>query len=239
MGPNIHLVQHKTTSKYFCRAFAAGSGGKIVTEYTPGPWAGFGAPLLMSNLNKNIKAGHDFYFGDHAYFGRGVFYRVTKNAFQHDGRGPPDYDRLKPFYESAKPWAKDGKNVILCTQTQKYYNRFGIPDWQHRIERILREYTDRPIIIRAKGTARPLQEDLKDAHCIVCCTSNVAVESIMEGVPVITTGDCAASRMGLHDPANVENLFYPDDRMEWAASLAANQWNLNEISQGKCWEAIE
>jgi len=237
--PNIYMTRHKTLSKQWCEAFAKGSGGQIVEAYKRGPWAGYGAPGLWPDLVKAIKAGDDFYYGDHAYFGRGKFFRVTKNAFQHDGRGAPDYDRLRPFHEAVKPWNKGGQHILLCTQTPDYYKRFGIADWVESTMKRLKLYTDRPIILREKGTERSLMADLQGAHCLVCCTSNTAVEALMEGIPVITTGDCAASRMGLADPARVEHPFYPDDRMEWAAALAANQWTLDEIAQGDCWRKIQ
>lgn len=239
-APNIHLVRHKSLSVNFCRAFAASSGGDIVDQYTPGPWAGFGAPNLMEDLRKNIKAGHDFWFGDHAYFGRGKYFRVTKNAFQHDGRGEPDFARLRPFWEKPKPWKKTGRNILVCTQTQAYYDRFGIRNWKDDIVQRLKRHTNRPIIIREKGTDRPLLQDFDDAWAVVCCTSNVAVEAIMEGIPAITTGDCAASVMSQHDPALVEFPFYPDDdeRMRWAGVLAANQFTFDEIGTPEFWEKI-
>jgi len=235
----IHRAPIKKYSRDWCQAFAKGSGGKIVDKHTLGTWAGYGAPILHDGLQQSIRAGFDFYFGDHAYFGRGKFWRVTKNAYQHDGRGAGDMQRLARFHTKAEPWKKDGRHILICTQTDRYYVRFGVDDWVDNILNILKLYTDRPIVVRRKSTIHPLAQDLKDAHCLICCSSNAAVEAIMQGVPVITTGDCAASRMGLHDPASVENPYYPDDRMEWAAALAANQWTLEEITAGLCWEQIK
>lgn len=236
---NIHIDQKKTTSNHFCEAFKKGCGGRIVTQTTMGIWAGYGSPSLHDGLMKNIKAGFDFYYGDHAYFGRGVFFRVTKNAFQHSGKGAGDMERLKPFYEAEKPWRKGGKHILLCTQTHSYYERLGIPEWVQNTIRRIKKHTDRPIIVREKFTHTPFMEDLKNAHCLVCHSSNTAVEALMEGVPVITTGDCAASVMGLSDPVNIEHPYYPDGRMEWAAALAANQWTLEEIAAGQCWNQIK
>lgn len=234
----IYAQKGKHLSKQFCDAFAAGCGGTVEYEYDPGPWAGYGSPVLWPDMIRSIKDGHDFYYGDHAYFGRGVFWRVTKNAFQHDGRGRPDYDRLRPFYESAKPWRKSGSHILVCTQTQAYYERFGMGSWLADTVRCLKLHTDRPIVVRPKNSIRPFMQDLENAHALVCCTSNTAVQALMEGIPVITTHQCAASRMGLCDVALVEKPFYPDDRMEWAAALAANQWTLDEIAAGQCWEKI-
>lgn len=239
MTLRVYRQNGKDLSKAWCEAFAAGCGGTVETEYKPGPWAGYGSPTLWPDMMRSIKDGHDLYYGDHAYFGRGVYFRVTKNAFQHDGRGVPDFERLRPFHESAKPWRKNGKHILICTQTQAYYERFGIPDWLASTAKRLKMHTDRPIVVRPKDTRTPLLQDFKDAWAVVCCTSNAAVEALMEGIPVITTGQCAASRMGLSDPALVEYPFYPDDRMEWAGVLAANQWTLDEIRNGDCWGKIK
>lgn len=239
MTLNIHRVGRKRYSKEWCQAFQKGAGGVIVDEPTLGTWAGYGAPALHDNLQECIRAGYDFYYGDHAYFGRGKFWRVTKNAYQHDGRGEPDFKRLAMFHTKVEPWKKGGRHILVCTQTERYYERMGQPNWLENILNVLKIYTDRDIIVRHKNITRPLKHDLNDAFCVICYSSNVAVEAIMQGIPVITTGDCAASRMGLHDPANVEKPYYPDDRMEWAATLAANQWTLKEIAAGQCWEKIK
>lgn len=241
MKLHLHLDPHKTISHSFCNAFAQGCGGaKIVQNYEHcSAWAGYGSPILWHDMIRHIKSGGQFYYGDHPYFGRGKFFRVTKNAFQHDGRGEPDYERLKVFHESVKPWKKNGRNIVICTQTQAYYDRTGNSRWLENTINRIRLFSDRPIVVREKFSNHPLMLDLKDAHCVVAFSSNTAVDALMEGVPVITMSDCAASRMGRHDPCHVENLFYPDDRMEWAGVLAANQWSLDEIAKGMCWEKIK
>ncbi|MEQ8504625.1 MAG: hypothetical protein RIB80_04815 [Rhodospirillales bacterium] len=74
---------------------------------------------------------------------------------------------------------------------------------------------------------------------MVTWTSNAAVDALLAGVPVFCTGDCAASVMGRSDPINIEYPYYPDNRYEWAATLAANQWTLDEIASGMMWAALE
>lgn len=230
----------KPHSRDFCRAFATGCGGKTVTNYVNGAWSGFGSPRLHSGLVRAIKTGSDFYYGDHAYFGRWQYFRITKNEFQHNGiDGPFDMARLAPFHRFAKPWRKGGRHILVCTQTQAYYNRFGIPHWLEETLTRLSLHTDRPIRVRPKGSAEPLAHDLKDAHCVVCCTSNVAVDAVMQGIPALVTGRCAATAMALTDPALVEYPYYPSGRMEWAARLAANQFTISEIAKGMAWERIQ
>lgn len=244
MIPNIYNNPKELTSPLFAKAFAEGCGhNKMILlpgEYVAGPWAGFGSPDYWQSLELAQKDGFDWYYGDHAYFGRGVFYRVTKNNYQCMDDDNPDYERLKPFYEAVKPWKKEGKNIIVCPQSAGHHERFGQPDWLEKTLKTLQENTDRKIKIRRKKDYRSLFADLQNAYAVVTHTSNAAVEALLEGVPVICTEDCAASKFGIKDPSQIENIIYPDfDRLKWAATLANNQWTLEEITAGKCWEAIK
>ena len=114
MIPNIYINPNELTSPKFAEAFADGCGAEheFIKPgiYKPGAWAGFGSPYYWSSLEQAQEQGYDWYYGDHAYFGRGVFYRVTKNAYQYYGHSDPDYERLKPFFEAVKPWRRGGRD---------------------------------------------------------------------------------------------------------------------------------
>lgn len=243
---NVYTVHNEKTAPLFAVAFAAGCQGQLRTqdEYYVDNWAGFGSPVTWPGLMETRKCGLDWYYGDHAYFRRHHFYRVTKNAMQHTGTGFLSMTEkiraeklLRP--SEVKPWRKSGKNIIICAQTDGFHKRMGVADWESEIRQKLALVTDRPIISRTKKTARPLAEDLMDAWCVITHSSNAAVEAVLDGVPVISTADCASSVMGLHDAFNVEYPIYPSGRWEWAAKLAANQWTLEEIRKGLCWDRIK
>lgn len=236
---DVVTVKDELTAPKFAESLAMGIGGRVVHEYNAGPWAGFGSPGSWEGLMRARAAKEDFFYGDHGYFGRGVYYRVTKNAFQHDGRGTPDLARLRPFYERAAPWKK-GKRIIVCPQSEGHHARFMAADWLSDTLEKLKAVTDRPIKVRMnKHGPRPLEADLDDAWCVVTHSSASAIHGLMHGVPAICTADCAASRMALADPFNVEYPFYPDGRVEWASVLAANQWTLEELKRGACREVFE
>lgn len=240
MKPFIYIADNELTSPKFGEAFAAGSGGKYRDQYEPGPWAGFGSPQVWDSLTRAIKEGQDFYYGDHAYFGRGKFYRITKNAFQHTGIGEPDLERIRPFHRRAKPWRKGGGHIVVCPQSENHHERFGEPNWLDRVMHSLSLYTDRPIIVRRKKDTRSLIADLQNAHAVVVHSSNAAVEAILNGVPAFCTGQCAASILSLSDVSYIENPYYPEvDRMAWAGTLAANQWTLDEIRRGVAWKHLQ
>lgn len=245
MIPNVYTVPDERTAPLFARAFARGCGGKIVREYTPGAWAGFGSPITWDSLKRAQAAGDDWYYGDHAYFGRGIFYRATKNAYQHSGepcaadlaRGKTCLHRLGI---SVRPWNRRGKNIIICPQTEGFFERHGYPrgTWLSGVLNALEGVTDRPVLIHQKRDIKPLASSLKDAWCVIVHTSNAALDALMAGVPVICTGVCPAGTLGLSEVAQVENPVYPSGRLEMAATLAANQWTLEEIAQGQCWKVI-
>lgn len=235
---NVYAVPEEKTSPLFANAFAAGCHGRVRTEYVRGHWAGFVSPVNFHEMIQARKDAFDFYHGDHAYFGRHQFYRVTKNAFQHRGLGESDGARFERFGIKVKPWKKNGSNIIVCVQSQGYHDRMGCNDWLERTVKRLRAASDRNIIVREKKSFRPLHADLKNAWCVVTHASNAAVESILAGVPAICTGDCAASVMSRHDPMSIESPIYPEGRFEWASVLADNQWTFAEMAAGDAWRKI-
>lgn len=243
MIPYIYVANGELTSPKFAKAFANGCGAeeKFIEngQWHIGPWAGFGSPKIWQSLIITQNAGYAWYYGDHAYFGRGKFYRVTKNNFQCMEYDDPDYERLKPFYEAVKPYRKSGEHIVVCPQSNDHHDRHGQPNWLNMVLQKLDTLTDRPIIIRHKRDKKPLLADLKNAHCLITHTSNAAVESLLHGVPVICTGHCAAGQFGgkIEQIEQIETIDF--DRLKWAATLANNQWTLAEIANGKCWEKIK
>lgn len=236
---NVLTAKNENTAPVFARAFAAGCGGKVVSTYRGGPWAGFGSPQTWEGLIAARRAREDFYYGDHGYFGRGRFYRITKNAFQHRGIGldDGDFSRLGQFFGKARAWHQ-GARIIVCPQSEGHHQRFMVASWLEDTLAKLRAASDREIVVRTKASKKPLEADLDDAWCVVTHSSASAIHGLMAGVPAICTADCAASVMSGTDPLNVEYPYFPDFRDEWAAVLAANQWTLEEIENGDAWKVL-
>lgn len=232
--------QHGGANPLFNEAFAAGSGLPIVTdgEYRGGGWAAFGSPHTWESLRAARRTGDRWIYGDRGYFHRGTFYRVTANAFQHDGCG----ERMRDPGVTIEPWRTGGRHVLVCPPDDAIAALMGFDAdaWLCDVMRRLEANTDRPIKVRPRDheQIRPLQDDLRDAWALVTWASNAAVEALLAGVPVFCTGDCAASVMGRSDPIGIEYPSYPDDRYEWAATLAANQWTLDEIRRGEAWKVL-
>lgn len=227
------------TNPKFADAFARGCGAPVIDDavYRGGSWAGFGSPVTWSSLTDARFDGADWYYGDHGYFHRGTHYRITRNAYQHDGRG----DQGRDPGVTIEPWRKDGGFVLVCPPDDKIARLMGFDEvaWLDDVLLRITWNTDRQVKVRPRNTAdTPLAADLANAWALVTWASNAAVEAVLAGVPVFCTGDCAASVMGRSDPIGIEYPVYPDDRHEWASALAANQWTLDEISSGIAWRTL-
>lgn len=243
MSPTTYVVPSESTSPRFGRAFAAGCGGRLTHRAVlePGPVAMFGSPARWSMLEQAQKEGREWYFGDHAFFGRGEFYRIAKNAYQHDGHGTAGPQRFARFNRRIMPWRKTGSHVLICPNSATYFGLHGLSadKWIHVVTSALRAHTDREIRIRWKRDERPIQADLQDCWAVVAFSSVSALDALIAGVPVFVLADFAAAyRMGLSDLMRIESPFYPDDREPFLWNLAANQWTLAEIEAGHAWRAL-
>lgn len=244
--PVAYEARGESTSPRWCYAFAQGCNGVNVIDNAlhPGPVALFGSPRLWTAILSQARAeGRDWYYGDHAYFGRQKYYRITKNKFQHSGIGDPDYGRLKNLSINIRPWRRGGQHIVICPPDKMFSELMGFDSasWLRNICYALRCHTERPITIRQRkdvGKIRPLGEDLKNAWALVTYMSNAATEAVLDGIPVFCTGYCAAQTMGFNDLIRIEKPAYPDWREKWAATLAANQWTLAEMAAGDCWRKI-
>jgi len=241
-----------------CQAFAQGCGAPIVPPYPllPGDVFMFGCLRgLLPTLRQAQREGRDWLYGDNGYFrpGRRIsdkgFYRITRNAMQHDGSGdfPPNrWEALK--MPPIAPWRKTGSHIVVCPPARLLAGilDFDADAWLADTLAKLRAATDRQLRVRRKmswkevmANAGPtLAEDLLDCWALVTHSSNAAVEALLAGVPAFCTNRCAAYRMTLHDPEQIETPAMPEDREQWVWNLAANQWNLEEMRNGICWREL-
>jgi len=243
--PVAYYVPTEATSPKFAYAFAKGCGGQITDDIGylfDGPVAAFGSPPVWPLLDRARAQGRDVYFGDHGYFGRKKFYRIAKNAFQHDGRTPATPQRFEAFERRVQPWRRTGDYVLVCPNSAIYFKLHGqnIDEWLITVRETVAKHTDRPIKIRWKTTAIPIEEDLAHAWAVVVFSSACAIDALIAGVPCFTTAPFAATaRMGLSDLSQIESPYYPDDREPFLWSLADHQWSIQEIFSGAAWRTLE
>ena len=248
--PVSYVCSQVGTSPKFAKAFAQGCGGALRTFNTLSthhPAALFVSLQAWRAFRTfATESVYSFYYADYGYFHRVRHLRVTRNAFQHDGvSGLASMNRFFNLGIPLKPWRRSGNHIIVCPPDDGFAKLHGFREasWLDKVVGDLRQSTDRKILIRnrvgAERNPRPLSADLRGAWALVTYTSNAAVDAIVAGIPVITTGRCAATSMGLMDPKQIEDVRTDGDREPWAARLAGNQWTLDEIKAGACWRYLK
>jgi hypothetical protein len=245
-------------NRKICAAFAVGCGGKIVGPY---PLQSEGDAFMFGVLRGTLptiraaqREGRTYYYCDNGYFkpGRRIsdqgYYRVTRNAMQHDGTGAASPERWQQLGLSIKPWRRTGSHVVVCPLSRLLAVAVGIDAdiWLASTLNRLAKATDRPIRVRKKMSMEEVKrqggpsfaDDLMNAWAVVTHSSNSAVEALLAGVPVFVTAPCAAYRMGLPDVRKIEHPIMPDGREQWVQNLAANQWTLAEMASSQCWREL-
>jgi hypothetical protein len=201
---------------------------------------------LKPLLDRCILEKRDFLYLDNGYFKPGHFngyFRVTRNAYMHDGSGIAKPHRWRALDKMILPWKRNADFVLVCPPNPVYASLrgFNAALWLNETQRVLKEATDREIRIRlkpGKANSEPLSQALRGCHALVTHSSNTAVDSLLAGVPVFCTDKCSASCMGIADLRRIEAPFYPDDRERFCQVLAANQWTLAEMKDGTCWREL-
>jgi hypothetical protein len=250
---HFYLSPGKRKGAKIAHLFRQGFGAKIVTadnELHPGPAAFYGTTsYTLPLLRKCIQMKKEWYYVDNAYyFGRGDYYRVTKNRYMTDGLGDYPIDRLTGFRIKIENWKKniDG-HILITTQSDLFHKFMGQGDqliWARSIKKELAKYTDRDVRICAKPVKRPsntpnhpnFEDMLKGAFALVTHSSSTAVGAIIKGIPVFTTGESMADHMGKKSLSEIESPLYPSrsDVVQWLANLSYNQWTYEEIRGGVC-----
>lgn len=225
----------KRKALLICEAFAAGvkaTGGRaevcanIPDTLLDGDAFFYGVRSMHAHLWEQAKAeGRDWYYADNSYHDcvREQQFRVTRNAIQHTGEGDSDGKRFKALGITVKPMREDGKHVVLCEQSAEFMTVVAHdPDFYQRVAANLRR-TGREVLVRRKGEARPLADDLSRAVLLVTWSSAAAVEALLAGVRVMCDPQCCATYAG-------------EDRGRWASVLADHQYTLDELASGLPWQ---
>lgn len=239
-------VVGKRKSYDVCEAFAHGCGGKLATgahQLSPGSAFFWGVDESNAHLWRQARdeKHRDFYYGDNSYFdsARKEQFRVTQNRLQHPGTGWSEGIRLAALGIEIAPWQPIGKHVVVCPQSDYFMS--GVVGaglhWENFLPDLHRPIRVRPWSRDKEKLAASLAQDLLDAYCLITWSSAAAVTALLNGIPVVCLGECAASPMSgtLEDIDNVPRMM---NRTHWAGVLADNQWTLEEMHSGECWEGL-
>jgi hypothetical protein len=202
----------------------------------------FGSDVLLRECRRS---GHPYVFVDSGYMAvrdrdnRRIRYRVVPNAYAQHWLvpcGPERYEALGLEMAGWRAAERRGRTVLLCASSAKHAEFFGSDFWMR--DRVRELGGTRPARLREKDCKRPFAEDLAEAWAVVTWSSNVAVEAVLAGVPVITGPECAAWPMSSGGGQSIEDLLTPP-RALWAASLAHGQFTVDEIASGMAREHSE
>jgi hypothetical protein len=178
-----------------------------------------------------------------------------------------DNTRWPLFNHTFKPWRTTGNNIIILGQHHTSEQWFGLPDmdkWFEQQVQQIRKYTDRHIQIRPHprnpigfdvskfknvSVRRPIMDRktiddtdfkdiLKDAWAVVNYSSNPAMESVINGVPIFISEDSLCYEVGNKSFENINNPQMPD-RQHWANKLSYTEWFPDEIKKGLPWKRIK
>ena len=206
------------------------------------------SPELTQAIAQWRSAGRPWIYWDRGYVRRvfatwlprgadGGYYRFHRNSFQlQQIREFPD-DRWKAMRTDVLPWQRNGRHIVIAAPTRTYSKFHGTRDWIADTIDALARVTDRQLVIRDKESKRSLQSDLHGAHALVTHGSIAAVESVILGCPVYVHPDSAAALVGRTDLSMIEQPTYPE-RQPFLNTLAYNQWNETELTDGTLWKML-
>ena len=217
-------------------------------------------PMAVAGITKRIvpsqakKHGLDWYAIDTGYFGNRQSHknwlRVTLNEYQNSQplRSRPG-SRLHSLRLDRTQFTR-GRNIVLVPTHPKVCETWAVGDadaWIASTTALIRQYTDRPVVIRARPASRHDRQyhDIftdfirEDTYCVVAWTSNCLVEAAAHGIPVISLGPSAALQISsqIHSIDNVPNINV-DQQEAWLRHLSYAQFTVREMQSGTAWQML-
>lgn len=202
----------------------------------------------------------DYYYIDTGYIGnmqkRKDWHRVVRNGMQHSR---PNYnmscDRFNKIcqgkeYLKFPGWKKDGRSILLVTPSEKPCRFYGISrdTWVNNTLEQLKNYTDRPVIIRDKALRRDrvgsgsIYNQMSDdnVYAVVTYNSIAATEAIGFGIPAFTLAPNAADPFCLKDLSKIESPYYADETqvIKWQHWLGYCQYTASEMVDNTVFDLI-
>ena len=163
-----------------------------------------------------------------------------------------------------KDYRSSGEYILICLQRNGGWSMRGLDvmQWVTSVINQIKEYTDRPIVVRGhpgdkkaaqylklnipnvtiSDLSKPIQEDLKNAWATITYNSSPGVASLIEGVPVFALDPnpnySQYSEVANHDLKDIENptLF---DRQDWVERISMSHWKFSELQSGEAWNFMK
>ena len=177
-----------------------------------------------------------------------------------------DNKRWPLFKLELKPWQQTGNVIVICGQHHNSEQWKGLPklnSWVEQQIKVIRKYCDKPIVIRPHPR-NPFNFDekkyphvrvnlpkrdhstyddtdfkkiLRSTWAVVNHSSNPAIESVINGIPVFVSESSLCHDVG---NTNVADILHPamPARQNWANRMSYTEWTTEEIGQGLPWKRI-
>ena len=194
-----------------------------------------------------IKKVNNYYYIDHGYFNQSSrnfensrtnvlnldgYFRVVYNNLIHDGEGNYPDDRLKKLKLKFTRQNNSGKYIILSEPSDTMKKIYNEINWVNETKKLLKNFSDREIVVHNKFSKKPFDELLKDAWAFVSLQSTAGFKAMLNGVPAYFTEKTLKK---INNIAEIEN---PQINYKIFNNLAYGQWTLKEIESGEAWETI-
>ena len=128
-----------------------------------------------------------------------------------------------------------GNKILVLPPSPPYMDVFFLRDFLNHIVHNVNVYTGKDIVVRgkpAKGRkARPLQEQLDEAYCVITWGSAIALEAVRQGIPTISLGWCPAKLCSFQlEDLETNKMLEEPPRMECFDNLTWSSFRRNELS---------
>jgi hypothetical protein len=164
-----------------------------------------------------------------------------------------------------KDYRLNGDHILICLQRNGGWSmgKINLQDWLVQTITTIRQYSDRPIVIRphpgdkaSKELIRPgnpkckvkfsksvrvssnenLVDDLRNCWAAVNYNSSPVIGAAIEGIPIFVCDleKSQSKEVANTDLAQIENPQMPN-RQPWVERLAMSHWNFDELKSGECW----
>jgi hypothetical protein len=158
---------------------------------------------------------------------------------------------------SLKDYRTNGNHILICLQRVDGWSMCGtsVQQWLDRTVNEIRQYTNRPIIVRKHpGDRRQdslrfsrdyslsrsvnLLEDLNNCWAMITFNSSPGIAGLINGIPVFVT-DPMPQRSQTWPICNtvLSSIETPTlfDRHEWINRISQCHWNIDEVRSGQAW----
>ena len=248
MDKPIAIYTDHIINRTLCYNFAKGSGSllchvKNFKEYDK-TIATYG---VLRGTHEVIKKVKNFYYMDHGYFNQSSrkfennrtsvlnldgYFRIVYNNLIHNGQGNYPDDRLKKLNLNFKKKNNVGSYIILSEPSETMKNIYNESNWVDKTKKMLKQFSDRDIVVHNKNSKITLEELLKNAWAFISLQSTAGFIAMLNGVPAYFT----EKTLRIINP--IEEIENPKINYKIFNNLAYGQWTLKEIESGEAWEYL-